>query len=617
MGVAAGVLGLLISISVLTTTASESAVTEPISNQLAGHPSAYLAMHADDPVHWQVWSRETLELARELNRPLLISIGYFSCHWCHVMQRESFQDLALANLLNDHFVPVKVDRELAPALDAHLIDFIQMTRGHSGWPLNVFLTPEGYPLFGMVYVPPERFRQVLLHLGDRWAEDPSRLQQMGRDAMEEWRQIRRPSAGRRAVKLSAVGNMLAQVDQLKDELAGGFGEQNKFPMVPQLQALLWVRAQRDNRAQDDFIRLTLDRMSNQGLHDELAGGFFRYVTDPNWQIPHYEKMLYDNAQLAVLYLQAAEQLRSPYYLDIGLATLDFMLRDMRHAEGYFISSFSAVDEQGREGFYYLWDEAELEKLLNDEQLKAVRAAWFGEQTAESEYGRLPIWQGTAAEIAAGLDWSTTQLNKILESARERLRRARAERALLADEKGLAAWNGLALSALAAGWEATGEPRYRESADKLAAYISGHLWEDGQLVRARQGEIAIAEATVEDYALVARGLWDWSAQDPPGKRLYIGLVKDMVRRAWHEYYRDGRWHRSDTALIPMLDGVVALSDSSLPSSTAILTRLSRDHPNLKNDALLQEKVQAHLDEVRTYLGDSMFQYSSYVSLLETE
>jgi uncharacterized protein YyaL (SSP411 family) len=574
-------------------------------------------MHAEDPVHWQVWSRETLQRARQLNRPLLVSIGYFSCHWCHVMQRESYQDPAVAKLLNEYFVPVKVDRELDPALDAHLIEFVQLTRGHAGWPLNVFLTPDGYPLLGMVYVPPDRFRQVLAHLGDGWKEDSSQFQQMGRDAMQEWRQIRKPSAGEKVARMSAVPGMLAQTDELKDELGGGFGQQNKFPMVSQLHALLWIRTHRGDKAQDEFIRLTLDRMANQGLHDELGGGFFRYVTDPAWQIPHYEKMLYDNAQLAGLYLQAAEQFQSPYYRDIGLSTLDFLLRDMLSTEGYFISSFSAVDDQGREGFYYLWDDAELEKLLNGEQLKAVRSAWFGGQSAESEYGKLPIWQGTDAETARELGWTPAQLHEVLASAREKMLLSRSARVLLADDKGLAAWNGLALSALAAGYAATGDPRYGKPADKLAAYIGNSLWDGERLVRARDGELVIADASLEDYALAAQGLWDWSQQNPAQKRRYRVLVEKMVRLAWQQYYSDGRWNQSDSALIPMLDGVVALDDSPLPSSTAVITRLSRQHPDLRKDAELQKKVDAHLEEVRRYLGDSMFWYAGYVALLETQ
>ena len=606
-----------ISVLALICTNAVLAATAALQNQLANHPSPYLAMHAEDPVHWQVWSREALQKAQELNRPLLVSIGYFSCHWCHVMQRESYQDPLLAKLLNDNFVAVKVDRELAPALDAHLIEFVQLTRGQAGWPLNVFLTPDGYPLLGMTYVPPDRFRQIIEGLSDGWSEDSTHLQHLGRKAMEQWRQMRDSDSGKKPAKSSALHGMRVQTDQLKDELAGGFGQQNKFPMVSQLRALLWMRANQDDKSYDSFIRLTLDRMANQGLHDELGGGFFRYVTDPSWQVPHYEKMLYDNAQLAELYLQAAAQFRSPYYRRIGLSTLDFLLREMQQAEAYFISSFSAVDEQGREGFYYLWDEDELDTLLNAEQLEAVRAAWFGKQSAHSEYGKLPLWQGTAVDIAQSLGWSTTRLNEVLASAREKLRVSRSTRSLLADDKGLAAWNGLALSALAAGYAATGDADYARPADRLATYISERLWDADHLIRARVGKRVIADATLEDYALVAQGLWDWSEQNPKSKKRYQALVDEMVRTAWRRYYRNKRWMQTDTPLIPMLDGVVALDDSPLPSATAAVTRLSRRHPVLRTDAQLQKKVDEHLEQVRAYLEDSMFWYASYVALLESD
>ena len=595
---------------------ADSVCAAPVlQNRMAAHPSPYLAMHGDDPVHWQVWSRETLDKARELNRPLLVSIGYFSCHWCHVMQRESYRDPALAKMLNEHFIPVKVDRELDPALDTHLIEFVQLTRGNAGWPLNVFLTPEGYPIVGMTYVPKQQFYLILDNLRERWKDDPDQLRQMAREAMAEWQKIRSKSgADRKPARTSAAHTMQMQTGQLRDELAGGFGQQNKFPMVSQLRALLWMRERLDDRSQDDFIRLTLDRMASQGMHDELGGGFFRYVTDPAWQVPHYEKMLYDNAQLAVLYLQAARLFQSNRYRQTGLSTLDFMLRDMWRSEGYFIASFSAVDDQGREGFYYLWSDATLQKLLNAEQLKAVSAAWFDEQDVPSEYGRLPRWQDSPAAVARQMGWSETRLEQVLASAREKLLMARASRSLLPDDKGLAAWNGLALSALAAGYAATGGERYGKQADQLAAYITSSLWDGKTLVRARDGNQVMAQGTLEDYALVAQGLWDWSRQKPANKD-YQKLVGKLLSTAWQRYFKNGRWIQSDTPLIPMLGGRVALDDSPLPSATATITRLSQLHEGLQKDADIQKKVSAHLNEVRIYQGDSVFWYASYLELLE--
>jgi len=589
------------------------AAAEPLTNQLAGHPSPYLAMHGEDPVHWQLWNAATLRKARELNRPLLISIGYFSCHWCHVMQRESYRDPALAKLLNEHFIPVKVDRELEPALDAHLIEFVELTRGQAGWPLNVFLTPDGYPIAGIIYAPREHFYSILNDLRRRWEEDPQQLAGLAQKAIDEWAAIRSAAARQPSTATSFARSLKTQAALRQDELAGGFGHQNKFPMVPQLRALLWLSANRGDTSLDDFVRLTLDQMAQQGLHDLLGGGFFRYVTDPAWQVPHYEKMLYDNAQLAVLYLQAGDQFGSKRYRDIGRATLDFMLRDMRRNEGYFISSFSAVDDQGREGFYYLWDHASLQDALGDDALRVVEVAWFGKHAEASEYGKLPRWQKSPAQLSEELGQPQAQLEALLASARDTLLKVRSGRTLPADDKGLAAWNGLALSALAAGYAATSDERYARQAEQLVSYIASRLWDGKQLVRARVNGRVLAEPSLEDYALVARGLWDWSQQKPAAE--CDALVEKLVRSAWQRYYRDGRWVQSDTALIPMLEGRIASEDSPLPSASAAISYLSRAHPGLQSDPGIQKKLDAHLEQVRAHLGDAAFWYASYVELLE--
>ena len=235
-----------------------------LSNQLRQHPAPYLAMHGKDPVHWQLWSRETLQKAQRLNRPLFISIGYFSCHWCHVMQRESYQNKDIASLLNRFFIPVKVDRELDPALDAHLIEFVELTRGQAGWPLNVFLTPDGYPMLGMTYVPPERFHLLLQQLHQRWEEDEPELRSAARAALQEWRKLGERGRQQQTPGGPVTGNMLAGTGQLKDEISGGFGQQNKFPMVPQLRALMFMDQHGSKGVPVEFIRLTLDNMAEPG-----------------------------------------------------------------------------------------------------------------------------------------------------------------------------------------------------------------------------------------------------------------------------------------------------------------------------------------------------------------
>jgi uncharacterized protein YyaL (SSP411 family) len=586
---------------------------DELSNQLKGHPSPYLAMHGDDPVHWQRWNRQTLALARRLNRPLFISSGYFSCHWCHVMQRESYRDPKVADLLNHYFVPVKIDRELNPALDAHLIEFVELLQGQSGWPLNVFLTPDGYPIAGMLYVPRDRFVRMLQQFHKQWALNEAQLRQAAHQAMDEWRQVRAGDSKRAPVAAALVPGLMTEIDSLKDELAGGFGQQNKFPMVSQLRALLYLRRQGKAAQLDDFIRLTLDRMASQGLHDNLAGGFFRYVTDPAWQTPHFEKMLYDNAQLAELYLDAAALYDSAHYRVIGLETVDFILRDMWTDEGAFIGSFSAVDSQGREGAYYLWTGEQLKKLLTDQEYAAVQAAWLGGSPADSEYGYLPRWQAGREETAKTLGWSVGKLDSALASARDKMLAARSQRELLPDDKVLAAWNGLALSALARAYSVTGDKSYVTHAERLAAYLNGRLWDGRQLLRARDGDKALGEASLEDYALVAQGLWDWGQAG--GDRNATGkAVERLVRLAWQRYFTNGRWQQSDTPLVPMLDGRLAIEDGPLPSASAVISRLSREDPVLARDKNIQTLLADHLQQARAGLADAIFWYASYVELL---
>ena len=267
-----------------------------LTNRLAGHPSPYLAMHGKDPVHWQDWGPEVLRLAQAENKLVFISSGYFACHWCHVMQRESYHDPAIAELLNRHFIAVKLDRELHPALDAHLIAFVERTQGNAGWPLNVFLTPAGNPLVGLTYAPPAKFRELLQRLAETWTKEAAALKDVARRAAAELgaqaaSPAVSPDLGALRIQLSA------QALQLGDELQGGFGRQSRFPMIPQLLALLELLEIQPDARLRSLLQLTLDQMAGQGLRDHLGGGFFRYTVDPGWQIPHYEKMLYTNAMM--------------------------------------------------------------------------------------------------------------------------------------------------------------------------------------------------------------------------------------------------------------------------------------------------------------------------------
>ncbi len=582
-------------------------------NRLKDHPSPYLAMHGEDPVHWQTWGREAVQLAKKLNRPLFVSSGYFSCHWCHVMQRESYRDPEVAKFLNTWFIPVKVDRELNPALDSHLIEFVQLTRGRAGWPLNVFLTPEGYPIVGITYLPKANFLDLLKQLRDRWQSEPDELRRLAQDAMDEWRAMRQPTDIPVMPKMPVAPKFIEQAGKLMDELSGGFGEQNKFPMTPQMRVLLKVRNNsKTQKKVNEFLRLTLDNMARLGMHDLVGGGFFRYVVDPGWQTPHYEKMLYDNAQLVSLYLQAAADLDEPRYRDTATETLDFMLREMWR-DNHFIGSFSAVDAQGREGAYYLWTDEALGKMLSDEELRLAEIAWFDDGIARSEWGKLPRWKRMPAEISRRTGQSVDSIKQRLEVIRGKMLKVRAARLLPADDKGLAAWNGLALSALADAVAAGGGDAYRHYADRLAGYLATKLWDGKRLVRALDGDKLLAEGTLQDYALVAKGLQDWGRVSDQAR--YTNLAGRLVQMTWKRFYQNDRWLETDTPLIPMLDGKLALDDNPLPSATALVTGLTLVADNLQKNTPLQKMASTHLDQVRARLSDAIFWYASYVEWLD--
>ena len=573
-----------------------------LENQLRDNASPYLAMHGDDPVAWQEWSPSILELAQKENRLIFISSGYFSCRWCHVMQRESYSDPAIAALLNRYFIPVKVDRELNPALDAYLIDYMQRTRQRAGWPLNIFLTPEGYPLTGTTYLPPERFRKALIQLREAWAGQADRMRDLARRALLELTmEPPRPQPGRE-VSLPALRERLVhEALELGDSMEGGFGLQNRFPMAPQLRALLRIRGQRPREALDHLLTLTLDQMANQGLRDQLGGGFFRYAVDPSWHVPHFEKMLYTQALLARVYLLAGKLYQRQDYLDVARDTLDFVLREMRGPQGLFIASFSAVDEKGEEGAHYLWTPGELVSLLGEEDAGLARRRWAMLGTSPVDGGYLPRQGESAGEIAKALGGTVEQVQQRLESIRNRLLKARGARTLPADTKELAGWNGLLLGALALAGRELEEPRYLDEARRLARVIRRRLWHEGELWHAAQGGQRIGQSVLADYAYLAEGLKALADMDPgSGLRAW---QQELVRSAWQKFHDPLGWRSLVKAPLPGMGSVRAMQDGALPAAPAWLMAASTGVEDGKTVQALQEALPR--------IAGDPFWYASYL------
>jgi uncharacterized protein YyaL (SSP411 family) len=531
-----------------------------LANRLADHPSPYLALHGHDPVAWQEWNAATLARAKRENKLLFVSVGYFACHWCHVMQRESYKNPQIAALLNRDFIPVKVDRELNSGLDDGLQSFSGRLNGVAGWPLNAFVTPEGYPAFVVLYVPPDDLRVLLTQLAGRWAADSAGIRRLARLAVPP--PVPQPTAGPLTAARSAQAwqQFVASVWQEADTLRGGFGPVSKFPMAPQLHALLERQAQQPDARLADFLRLTLDQMAARGLRDHVGGGFFRYTTDPGWDTPHFEKMLYDNAHLAVLYLRAASVLQQPRYREIARGTLAFMRDELQDASGGLYSSTSAVDAAGREGATYLWEPDDLKQHLSPAAFAAVQRVWRLDTARSFEAGYLPA------------EYRTPKADErpLLDEAAHVLYPLRRTRSLPKDIKQNAGLNGLALSAFSQAIQL--DPAYRQQADRIQHFLLTRLVRDGGLMKAMARGQVLPHGELEDYAYVVQGLLDHA--DATGNRQSRVLAQKLAQRAWQLFWSERGWKSEARPLLATLQAEPALADGALysPSDVLILASL---------------------------------------------
>jgi hypothetical protein len=475
-----------------------------VPNRLAQETSPYLLQHQDNPVDWYPWGPEALQRAREEDKPVLLSVGYSACHWCHVMERESFEDAETAAYMNEHFVNVKVDREERPDVDAIYMEAVQAISGHGGWPMTVFLDPDGVPFYGGTYFPPDTsrgmpsFRMVMeavVHAFETQREE-----------------IRERAPGTRA-RLGAIGEVEPRDDlpgpaeleeavrrllAAADRRNGGFGGAPKFPPASSLELLL-------ARGETQHVELTLDRMLAGGIYDQLGGGFARYAVDAIWLVPHFEKMLYDNALLARVYLHGWQQLGHDRYRRICEETLDWMLREMRGPEGGFYSALDA-DSEGEEGKFYVWTPAQIREVLaadpncikfSSQQVENLMQFWGVSEEGNFEGANiLHRAGGAAAEEPEGLA-----------EARRALLEARSRRVWPGlDDKRLTSWNALAIAALADAGAVLGREDYLDAARTCAAFLLEQLRdEDGNLLRTYKDDRAHLNAYLEDHAFLLEAL----------------------------------------------------------------------------------------------------------------
>ncbi len=572
------------------------------ANQLKNHSSPYLALHGNDPVDWMEWGKPALDKAKKENKLLLVSVGYFACHWCHVMQRESYSDKGIAKNLNKNYISVKVDRELNPVLDKRLIEFVQITNGTAGWPLNVFITPEGYPLVGATYLPRNHFSKVLDQLNEKWKTERLSLTQKAKEMSQTL--VAMLEKQERTVE----GNISQLADkyvdsamEYADTLQGGFGQDRKFPQIPQLWALLKLNKKQKDKEADDFINLTLQKMSQQGLHDDIAGGFYRYTIDPDWETPHFEKMLYTNALMPLLYFDAADYYKNSTYRDIALETLRFLQNEMLGQSNAYIASLSAVDSKNVEGGYYLWQQDELKKILTPSELNISNNYWNLNRAAELPAGNLPRQNLGLSELAKKINLPENETALKLSNLKLKLKLHRNKtREIPRDIKLLSGMNGLALAAFSEGIKH--DKSLIPAGEKLSVFLIS-LWDGKSLQRSAANN---DPGTLYDYAAVSWGLIKWSIAGNDSNTKQIGV--EIAKNAWDKFYINKTWLEDPDSLLPQGLQQVHIVDSALISPEALLLEASY----FSDDSALIRNRKSVLGNITRSLEVDLFSFASLLS-----
>jgi uncharacterized protein YyaL (SSP411 family) len=545
-------------------------------NLLSGETSPYLLQHKDNPVHWWPWGQDAFDTARERDVPVLLSVGYSACHWCHVMAHESFEHPETAALMNELYVSIKVDREERPDVDALYMDAVVSLTGAGGWPMTVFLTPDGEPFYGGTYYPPRprpgmpSFQQVLRAVSDAWRDRRSEVTDTAGRLTDALRESSRRAPSDDVVTDATVSRAVEHLTQIHDPNWGGFGPAPKFPQGPLLGFLLRVHARTGDSTALAAAVTTLDGMALGGMYDVIGGGFHRYSVDGVWLVPHFEKMLYDNALLAPVYLEAWAVTGDDHYRAVAAATLDYMVRELRLPGGGFASSQDA-DTGGVEGATFVWTPDQVRAALDPQDAEA--AIEFYRVTAAGNFEGATILRPTGTDLA-GRD----RIDAALLAARQ----LRPQPGL--DDKVIASWNGLALAALAQGAWRLERPDLLVVAEQLAEFLhTGMVDEHGEPVRTSRGGVAKIPAQLEDYAAVAFGLLELAVATADDR--YRRRAAELADRAV-ELFADpvhGGFYSTAAAGEELVARRKELDDNPIPSGSSLLAHVLLRLARIDGDA----------------------------------
>jgi uncharacterized protein YyaL (SSP411 family) len=547
------------------------------TNRLVHETSPYLLQHAHNPVDWYPWGEEAFQKAKTENKPILLSIGYSACHWCHVMERESFEDDRIAALMNDLFVNIKVDREERPDLDEVYMNTVQMLTGRGGWPMTVFLTPEGKPFYGGTYFPPEDrygvpgFPKILRGVANAYREKPGDVEKSVEQILAALRRMSGSTESQQAFSSDIIGQSAEELSQAYDSDHGGFGKAPKFPNAGVYE--LFLRHYHHSR-NDRFLEMvthTLTKMAEGGIYDHLGGGFHRYSVDEKWLLPHFEKMLYDNAQLARIYAHAFFVTKDPFFKRVVEDTIDYSLREMRGPDGGFYSTQDA-DSEGEEGKFFVWTPQEITHILGKESGEV-----FCRIYDVSEYGNFegknilhPVL--TLEQASKFFRRDGKEIEALIGDAKQALFREREGRIKpFRDEKIITSWNGLMLSALAEVIKISPKPTYLEAANRNLEFVFTKLFRDGHLLHTYKDGHAKLLGYLDDYAFSAVGLLDFYEATFEASVLEQAaqLADTMVGEFWDD--KDGAFFYTGRSHEQLISRTKPAFDGSIPSGNAMATQ----------------------------------------------
>ena len=583
----------------------QSNISKP--NRLAKETSPYLLQHAYNPVEWYPWGKEALQKAKLEDRPIFLSIGYSACHWCHVMAHESFEDKEVAMIMNEKFINIKVDREERPDLDDIYQRACQLATGTGGWPLSVFLTPDQKPFYVGTYFPKDGsshynmpgFRNILLQLADAYKNKKDEIQAASSEFTQSLSQtamdlvVRAEITEKTKLERSVLDEAAVGLLQMGDRIYGGFGHAPKFPNASNLMFLLrYYDISAINRFRD-FVIFTADKMAEGGIHDHLGGGFARYATDQKWLVPHFEKMLYDNALLSQMYAELYQITKAEPYMHIIRKTLDYVIREMTHPDGGLYSAQDA-DSEGEEGKFYLWKKNEIESVIDDENVTNIFCEHYGVTQGGNFEGknilnvRVPI-----INLAKKYNKTPEQIAQILRDASAKLFAAREERVKPGrDEKILTSWNGLMISGFARGYAVSGDTKYLQAAKNAVNFIENKLASnDGRLKRTFKDGQSKLNAYLEDYAFYVGGLLDLFAANSKQEYLdkSIRYTDFMLQHFWDD--KEGNLFFTSDDHEQLISRTKNFYDLAMPSGNSMAaSNLLRLYHYTQNNSYLDRAVR---------------------------